>query len=291
MTKDYNRNDHVISHFSGEWKTFNYLDADQLEEVREQFGAYTRPLPKEVMGRSDLVIGDFGAGSGRWAHFLLNYAGQLWLVEPGIESFAILRERFNKNEKVHLLNETVSENSIPNESLDLAVSFGVLHHIPDTLRGIQDICKKMKPGGYFLCYLYYALENKPFIYRLIWRLSNRFRFFISKLPYAARRIVCELIAAVIYFPLARISKLLSKTGLNSQNIPLHHYQDMTFYVMRNDAYDRFGTSLEQRFTKEEITQMLGKAGFDLSTLIFSNDEPFWTFSVMKPLLTSGIEKS
>ncbi|MEK6648959.1 MAG: class I SAM-dependent methyltransferase [Actinomycetota bacterium] len=291
MTKDQNRDEHVISHFGGEWKVFNYLDAEQLEEVQEQFGAYIRPLPKEVLDKTDLLIGDFGAGSGRWAHFLLDYAKELWLVEPGTESFALLRERFVKNEKVHLLNETVSENSVPEESLDLAVSLGVLHHVPDTLRGIQDIYKKMKPGGYFLCYLYYALENKPFIYRLIWKLSNGFRFFISKLPYVARRIVCELIAAVIYFPLARMSKLLSKVGISSQNIPLHHYQDMTFYVMRNDAYDRFGTSLEQRFTKEQITQLLDKAGFDLSTLVFSNDEPFWTFSVVKPLLTSRIKKS
>jgi Holliday junction resolvasome RuvABC endonuclease subunit len=34
-------------------------------------------------------------------------------------------------------------------------------------------------------------------------------------------------------------------------------------------------------SKEEITKMLGNAGFDLSTLKFSDVEPFWTFSVKK----------
>lgn len=290
MSADQNRDDHVISHFGGEWKAFNYLDPAQLEEVREQFYAYTRPLSGTVLNRTDLVIADFGAGSGRWAYFLLDYAKELWLVEPGIESFALLRERFADDDKVHLLNETVSENTVPEESLDLAVSLGVLHHIPDTVRGIQDIYKKMKPGGYFLCYLYYSLENKPFVYRLIWKLSNQFRLSISKLPFAVRRIVCEFIAAVVYFPLARISKLLSKLGFSSRNIPLHHYQDMTFYVMRNDAYDRFGTSLEQRFTKGQIVEMLEKAGFDMSSLVFSDAEPFWTFAIMKPLLSSGVKK-
>ena len=291
MAKDQNRDEHVISHFGGEWKAFNYLDVGQLEEVREQFGAYISPLPGKVLGRTDLIVADFGAGSGRWAHFFLDFAKELWLVEPGIESFALLRDRFSTNKKVKLLNETVSENSVPDESLDLAVSLGVLHHIPDTLRGVQDIYGKIKPGGYFLCYLYYALENKPLAYRLIWKFSNQFRLSISKLPFLVRRVVCEIIAAVIYFPLARISKLLSKTGLSSQNIPLHHYQDMTFYVMRNDAYDRFGTSLEQRFTKEQITEMLNESGFDLSTLVFSNGEPFWTFSVIKPLLSSMVPKA
>jgi SAM-dependent methyltransferase len=227
------------------------------------------------------VIGDFGAGSGRWAHFFLKQARELWLVEPGSESFAVLTERFAQDSRVRLLNQTVSENDIPNEALDLSVSLGVLHHIPDTLEGIKAIYEKTKPGGYFLCYLYYAMENKPTIYRALWKISNVLRTSISSLPYALRRFVCEVIAAVAYFPLAKLSKLVEALGISSKNIPLHHYRDMTFYVMRNDAYDRFGTSLEQRFTKSEISDFIAKSGFDLATLTFSDSEPFWTFSVRK----------
>lgn len=282
MASDQNRDDHVISHFGGEWKAFNYLDSDQLEEVRGQFAEYVRPLPKGLLQQGGLAIADFGAGSGRWAHFLLEYASQLWLIEPGKDSFAVLQQRFGKNEKVHLLNETVSDNKVLDESLDLAVSLGVLHHIPDTQLGIEDICKKIKPSGYFLCYLYYALENKPLVYRLIWNISNKFRIGISRLPYRLRRMVCEIIAALVYLPLAKLSKLAEKAGISSRNIPLHHYKDMNFYVMRNDAYDRFGTSLEQRFTKVQISEMIEKAGFDAATLKFSDVEPFWTFAVRKP---------
>jgi hypothetical protein len=54
---------------------------------------------------------------------------------------------------------------------------------------------------------------------------------------------------------------------------------MPFVMLQNDALDRFGTRLEQRFSKKDIIEMLGKAGFDLSTLEFSKVEPFWTFSV------------
>lgn len=281
MEKNENRDDYVISHFGGEWKAFNYLDSEQLKDMSEQFAAYVQPLPKDFLKTGSLSIADFGAGSGRWAHFLLEYASQLWLIEPGQESFAVLQQRFVNNAKVHLLNETVSKNAVVANSLDLAVSLGVLHHLPDTKLGIRDISTKIKPGGYFLCYLYYALENKPLVYRTIWNISNSFRKTISKLPYGPRRVVCEIIAGLAYFPLAKLSKLVEKVGLSSKNVPLHHYKDMSFYVMRNDAYDRFGTSLEQRFTKAQITQMLENSDFDLATLRFSDSEPFWTFSIQK----------
>ena len=56
---------------------------------------------------------------------------------------------------------------------------------------------------------------------------------------------------------------------------------MPLVMLANDALDRFGTSLEQRFSKAEITEMLSAVDFDLSTLKFSEIEPFWTFAVNK----------
>jgi hypothetical protein len=129
--------------------------------------------------------------------------------------------------------------------------------------------------------LYYNLENKPFFYKLIFKGVNAIRQIVSVLPQRIKRIVCSLIAAIIYWPLARFSKLLNRLGINASNIPLHHYADMPFVMLANDALDRFGTSLEQRFSKAEITEMLALAGFDISTLRFSETEPFWTFSVKK----------
>jgi hypothetical protein len=43
--------------------------------------------------------------------------------------------------------------------------------------------------------------------------------------------------------------------------------------MRTDALDRFGTSLERRFTKDEIKTMMERAG--LENIIFSKTS-FWT---------------
>jgi hypothetical protein len=44
--------------------------------------------------------------------------------------------------------------------------------------------------------------------------------------------------------------------------------------MRTDAYDRFCTPLEKRFSRKEIEAMMVNAG--LSEITFSEASPFWT---------------
>ena len=49
--------------------------------------------------------------------------------------------------------------------------------------------------------------------------------------------------------------------------------DKTFYVMRTDAYDYFGTRLEKRFAHVQIDQMMTRAGFE--QIRFSDFPPYW----------------
>ena len=44
-------------------------------------------------------------------------------------------------------------------------------------------------------------------------------------------------------------------------------------MIRNDALDRFGTSLEQRFSKKEIEEMMRNCGLD--HIKFSENIPYW----------------
>jgi len=279
--KDENLDQEVINSFGHEWAAFDYSEAQTNEALDAQFLAYCEPIDLSQFNPETSLAADFGAGSGRWTSRLLPYFSQVYALEPSNGANKVLTKKFLNESRVKILHETVGMNSIPSSSLDLAMSLGVLHHIPDTGLAIKDVASKIKSGGGFLCYLYYKLDNKPIYYRGLFWASNSIRWVISRLPYVMRRMIARIIAIVVYLPLARTSKLLGKKGLNVSNIPLHHYADMPFVMLQNDALDRFGTRLEQRFTKKEITEMLSNAGFDLSTLRFSDVEPFWTFSVKK----------
>jgi SAM-dependent methyltransferase len=279
--RDENIDQGVIDSFGHEWATFDYGETETAEALNAQFDAYCAPIDLSSFDPKNSIAADFGAGSGRWAARLVPYFSLVYALEPSDGASKVLKNKFADEAKIVVLQETVGANSIPLESLDLAMSLGVLHHIPNTALAIKDVSLRIKPGGTFLCYLYYNLENKPFFYISIFKVANAVRQMISVLPQRVKRLVCASIAAVIYWPLARFSKLLNKLRINTSNIPLHHYADMPFVMLANDALDRFGTSLEQRFSKDEIIEMLALAGFDISTLRFSELEPYWTFSVKK----------
>jgi SAM-dependent methyltransferase len=279
--KDQNLDQEVIDGFGHEWAAFDYSENENDEALDKQFLAYCSPINLDKFGVKSSIAADFGAGSGRWTARLLPYFSLIYALEPSDGANQVLRNKFKNESRVRILQESVGANSIPAESLDLAMSLGVLHHIPDTGLAIQDVATRIKSGGVFLCYLYYKLENKPILYRGLFWTSNSLRWVISRMPYAMRRFIAQIIAGIIYFPLARISRLLKDKGKDVSNFPLHHYANMPFVMLRNDALDRFGTRLEQRFSKNEIIEMIGNAGFDLSTLKFSEEEPFWTFAVKK----------
>jgi len=88
-----------------------------------------------------------------------------------------------------------------------------------------------------------------------------------------RLVISQIIATIVYWPLARLAALVERAGLSPASIPLESYRHRKFYVMRTDAYDRFCTRLEQRFTRDRIERMLKDAGFE--DIRFSDAVPYW----------------
>ena len=86
-------------------------------------------------------------------------------------------------------------------------------------------------------------------------------------------VIASIMSYLIYFPIARFALICEKIGINVSNFPLADYRKKSFYFMKTDALDRFGTRLEKRFSKDEIRTMLKNAGF--KNIVFSESEPFW----------------
>jgi SAM-dependent methyltransferase len=263
----------VAAGFGHEWSTFRQSDTELSSADREAiFQSYFGIFPWDQLPPKPVGI-DVGCGSGRWSAMVAPKVGHLHLLDASKEALAVARQNLTDANNISFHLASVGNIPLDDGSLDFAFSLGVLHHVPDTMAAIRAIATKLKARAPFLVYLYYALDNRPLWYRAIWRFSNIFRVIISALPPTIRLVISQIVAVAVYWPLARLAALVERTGFSPTSIPLESYRHRKFYVMRTDAYDRFCTRLEQRFTRGQIEQMLLGAGFD--EIRFSEKVPYW----------------
>ena len=261
----------TIRGFGEEWSAFDQsglTGAGYEEAFQAYFGIFPfDELPAAAEGF------DLGCGSGRWALEVAPRVGLLHCIDPSEAALNVARARLAQlaNVRFHL----ASSDAMPlaDGSQDFGYSLGVLHHIPHTGSALADAVRKLKRGAPFLLYIYYAMENRPRWYRSLWRASEAVRHLVARTPFGLRKTITTLIAATVYWPLARSAAAGERLGLDVTHFPLTIYRRQGFYTMRTDALDRFGTRLEQRFTRDEIAHMMEAAG--LVDIRFSEKMPFW----------------
>jgi SAM-dependent methyltransferase len=266
----------TVASFGDEWSRFNQSGMTE-QEARKAFEEYFAVFPwAEIPARAEGF--DMGCGSGRWARFVSPRVGKLHCIDPSA-ALDVARCNLAGLDNVEFHKTSVSAPGLEPASQDFGYSLGVLHHVPDTAAGIRSCAELLKPGAPFLLYLYYAFDNRPLWFRILWKVSNAFRKVICRLPAGAKHAVTNAIAVFVYWPLARGSSLLDRLGVDVSTIPLSFYRHHSFYTMRTDSRDRFGTPLEQRFTREQIEAMMLEAGF--VGIRFFEGAPYWCVSGIK----------
>ena len=260
----------VVAGFGDEWTRFDQSELSPAEHEK-MFENYFNIFPWHELPAAATGF-DLGCGSGRWAKMVAPRVGRLHLIDPS-SALEIAEKNLRGADNCEFHRATVEAIPLANNSQDFGYSLGVLHHIPDTEAGLQACVDKLKPGAPFLVYLYYRFDNRPAWFRAVWKASDFVRRAVSRMPHGLRFAASQILAAAVYFPLAQTAKMLEKTGVNVEKFPLSQYRNNSFYTMRTDALDRFGTSLEKRFTKPEIRQMMENCG--LENIRFS-ETSFWT---------------
>jgi SAM-dependent methyltransferase len=261
----------VVDGFGHEWHRFNQRGMED-REAGELFEWYFAVFPWDRL--PDGAAGfDAGCGSGRWARFVAPRVGTLHCVDASEQALAVAARNLADQHICRFHLSTVDSMPLADASMDFGYSLGVLHHIPDTTSALRACVMKLKVGAPFLLYLYYAFDNRPAWFRAVWRTSDMLRRVLSRSPFRVKVLACDIAAGLVYWPLARGARLAEKMGWPVANIPLSAYRSQSFYVMRTDALDRFGTRLEKRFTRQQMARMMEEAG--LGELRFHEGPPHW----------------
>ena len=265
-----NIDEKTVASFGDEWSHFDQSGMS-ASEARKVFNEYFSVFPWQDLP-PDAVGFDMGCGSGRWARWVAPRVGCLHCIDP---SAAIEVARANLAEHLNTTFHcaSVDESGLQAGSQDFGYSLGVLHHVPDTAAAIRSCVRLLKPRAPLLLYLYYAFDNRPWWFRALWRISDWGRQGVYRFPprieaCSDRRDCCAGILAA--------SPIQFDDGaprVAGGAVPLSYYRDHSFYTMRTDARDRFGTPLEQRFSQDQIAKMMESAG--LVDVRFSDTAPYW----------------
>lgn len=261
----------TIDSFGEEWQRFYQFEAAELERIGQE---YFDIVSEEMLNKDSKVL-DIGCGSGRWSKYVSSRAGFVEAIDPS-EAVLVATEVLKGVDNVRITQAGIDEIPFEDNSFDFAFCLGVLHHLPNTAEALKKCVDKVKPNGYFLTYLYYSLDNRGMAYRMIFKASNLIRQVVSRLPFRLKAVVCDVLAVILYMPFVVLGRVLSRIPLLKRVVPmlpLSYYRDKSFYIIRNDALDRFGTPLEKRYSKAEIQVMMEEAG--LTDIQFSKNAPYW----------------
>lgn len=239
----------TISDFGDQWTTYTenpgYYGSVHL--LQDLFG----PLMSldSIRGRK---AADIGSGTGRIVNMLLEAgAGHVVAVEPSAAYSVLKKNTARHGDRVTLLN--VRGDALPADlALDVVVSMGVLHHIPDPAPVVAAAHRALKPGGRMLVWLYGIEGNEPYL-----RFAEPLRAITKRLPHPLLALLCSAInvALDVYIFLCRFLPL-----------PMRDYMRQVLArfprsVRRLTIYDQLNPAYAKYYTRAEAEALLAQAGF------------------------------
>ncbi len=118
-----------------------------VEQARLQL-ELQRALREILTTASSVRALDLGCGSGNITHHLLKLGARVVAADVSPEFLVMIDNRYGKSglvETFQLNGHDLSE--LADGSMDLVCAYSVLHHIPDYLGAIDEICRVLAPGG------------------------------------------------------------------------------------------------------------------------------------------------
>lgn len=238
----------TITDFGNQWK--RYPENKGYYSSVELFKDYCGPLitAEEIRGKNVLEI---GSGTGRIVNMLLALgANHVYAVEPS-RSFAILKKNTSKGQKrISYLN--VGGEKIPEMEVDLALSFGVLHHIPNPKPVVDRVYDILPSGGKFIIWLYGREGNEAYL-----RIFSPIRRITRILPDFLLSMFAGLLnpAAAAYLQLCNIINLPQKDYL------LHVFKKLDWHSRKMVIFDQLNPAYAKYYRKNEAMNLLAASLF------------------------------
>jgi SAM-dependent methyltransferase len=251
--------------FGAEWTAYSGV----LPEHRKEFELYFDIVDKGAL--TNKRVCDLGCGMGRWSYFAKDLCREIVLVDF---SDAIFAARKNLEGAPNALFFKCDLKQLPFRDgfADFLFCLGVLHHLPTPCLDEVRALKRFSPR--LLIFLYYALDNRPWYFRVLLKAVTAARKVLSRIRNGTlRKIISRLGTWLVYMPLVLLGRIGDLVGAG-RFVPLYDfYKDKSLGRIEQDVYDRFFTRIEQRVTRQEILALRNT----FQRITISEKLPFWHF--------------
>jgi SAM-dependent methyltransferase len=240
--------DQTIRDFGRQWMTYTenegyYGSVELLKDIIEPL------LPIERL--QGITAAEIGSGSGRIVNMMMKAgAGRVYAVEPSQAVESLKRNTSGYADCVEILN--VRGDQLPPLNLDLVISIGVIHHIPDPEPVMGAAYAALKPGGQILLWLYGREGNELYL-----SIFGPLRAITRRLPHFLLVPVAHTLnfGAGIYLSLARALPLPMRAYVT--NI-FGQFDRRARYLV---VYDQLNPNYAKYYTRSEAIDLLECAGF------------------------------
>lgn len=138
-----------VASFGYEW---HHLDAYVDKEVLSHGHLFGRFLLERDYFRGKAVV-DVGCGNGRIGRFIAAQAAGYVGVDLS-ESVYAFPKHLPRPPSFALVRASGTDLPLDDDSVDVAVCWGVLHHMDDPEAAMQELLRVVRPGGEILVYVY-----------------------------------------------------------------------------------------------------------------------------------------
>ena len=243
--------------FGFEWGKYSCIDP----KYEAQFQNWVHPLaPSDFKDKNIL---DAGCGMGRNSYWCLKYGARgVTAFDFDQRSVGAAQKNLKQFQNANVLYKSIYDIDWTDE-FDTAFSIGVIHHLNNPKKAVQNLIRSVKKGGIILLWVY-SYEGNEWIIRYI----NPIRIHItSKLP-------VRLVHFLSYFcsiPLWVFVKIF-----RGPNAYLRQLSAFSFYHIHSIVFDQLIPEVANYWTKKEVINLLQEAGLEEVNIHQPPNKSGWT---------------
>jgi len=250
--------------FGYEWDIYREI----VPLYREQFLRWIAPVSiEEFQGKKFL---DAGCGIGRNSYWPLQEgAASAVAFDYDARTVKVAQENLKGFSNAQVMLKSVYDIQWENE-FDIVFCIGVLHHLPDARKAIENLIKAVKPGGRYIFWVYGYEGNE----RYLKFIDPVRRAITSRLPLWLTRRLATVLTAIL-----KVYLLLP------QRKPyLKLLKQMSFRHLESIAFDQLLPTIANYWRKEEVESLVKGLPVNIESIQHTNAMS-WTITGKK--LASG----